>query len=137
VKKLFNLYKNEFNRLSLTSAEEKIRFASFNDTVMTLLKDHQQGNKTYTVGLNNYTDWTPEELSNTRGLRKPQGEVSSTNAKPNQRFLPLDGTELQGKTAALPSSFDYTTLVVYGTKTPIVSTILLFVFKFIHVFHLR
>jgi hypothetical protein len=137
VKKLFNLYKNEFNRLSLTSDEEKTRFASFNDTVMSLLKDHQEGEKTYTIGLNNFTDWTPEELRNTRGLQQPQGEIRSTNAKPNQRFLPLDGKRKQVKAAALPASYDLTALVVNGTNAPIVSMILLFVFKFINLLHLR
>jgi C1A family cysteine protease len=123
VKKLFNLYKNEFNRLSLTSDEEKTRFASFNDTVMSLLKDHQEGEKTYTIGLNNFTDWTPEELRNTRGLQQPQGEIRSTNAKPNQRFLPLDGKRKQVKAAALPASYDLTALVVNGTNAPIVTPV--------------
>jgi len=132
VKNLFKLYKNEFNRPAMTSIEEKIRYAAFNDTVFALLKDYQQGSKTYTVGLNKYADWTSEELSSLRGLRRPQGEISSTNAKPNQRFLPLNGKEIQSKTIALPSSYDYTTRVVTGTNTSIVSMILCLVTKLIY-----
>jgi hypothetical protein len=116
----------------MTLIEEKIRYASFNDTVFALLKDHQQGSKTYTVGLNKYADRTSEELSNLRGLRRPQGEISDTNAKPNQRFLTLNGIGIQGRTTALPTSFDYTTRVVTGTNTSIVSIVLLFVTKSIN-----
>ncbi len=78
---MYKLYKNEFSRLSVTSAEEKIRYAAFND--------YQEGGKTYMVGLNKFADWTPEELNNLRGLRRPEGEISSTNAKSNQRFFDI------------------------------------------------
>jgi hypothetical protein len=138
VKNLYKLYKNEFSRPSMTSVEENLRFASFSDTVLTLLKDHQQGDKTYTVGLNKYADWTPEELKSLRGLKRPNGKISNTNAKPNQRFLTLDGKEIQSKSAAVTASslFDYTERVVSGTNTPIVSIILLFVFKLMNLFYL-
>jgi hypothetical protein len=138
VKNLYKLYKNEFSRPSMTSAEENTRFVSFNDTVLTLLKDHQQGDKTYTVGLNKYADWTPEELKSLRGLQRSNGKISNTNAKPNQRFLTLDGKDIQSKSAAvtIPSSFDYTTRVVSGTNTPIVSIISLFLFRLINLFYL-
>jgi hypothetical protein len=133
VSNLYKLYTNEFSRPSMTSAEEKTRYASFNNTVYTLLKDYQQGDKTYTVGVNKYADWTAEELQTLRGLRRPQNNIISTNTESNQRILPLDGTEIQSKTGvALSSSFDYTTRVVTGTNTPIVSMILLFGFNFIH-----
>jgi hypothetical protein len=131
VKNLYKLYRNEFKRPSITSAEENLRYSSFNDTVLNLLKDHQQGDKTYTVGLNKYADWTPDELNHLRGLRKPQGKIIGTNAEPNQRLLGLDGKEIQSKTAttAPPTSFDYTTLVVSGTNIPIVSIMPLFTLK--------
>jgi hypothetical protein len=125
VKNLYKLYKNEFSRLSVTSAEEKIRYAAFNDTVYTLLKDYQEDGKTYMVGLNKFADWTPEELNNLHGLKRPEGEISSTNAKSNQRFLTLDGKEVQSKTTAIPSSYDLTTQVVAGTNTHVVSLNLL------------
>jgi len=139
VKNLYKLYKNEFKRSPMTSAEENLRYASFNDTVLTLLKNHQQSDKTYTVGLNKYTDWTTHELKHLRGLQRPNEKISNTNAKPNQRFLTLDGKEIQSKaaTVTVPSSFDYTTRVVSGTNTPIVSIILLFLFKLMNLFYLR
>jgi hypothetical protein len=56
VKNLYKLYENEFIRSSMTSDEENLRFTSFSDTILTLLKDHQQDDKTYTVGLNKYAD---------------------------------------------------------------------------------
>jgi hypothetical protein len=133
VKDLYKLYKIEFYRPSMTSVEEKTRFASFNDTVYILLQDYQQGDKTYTVGLNKYADWTADELQTLRGLRRPQGKISSTNAEPNQHLLTLDGNEIQSKASVVvPPSFDYTTQVVTGTNTPIVSMILLLGFKFIN-----
>jgi hypothetical protein len=77
------------------------------------------------VGLNKFVDWTPEELNNLYGLKRPEGEISSTNAKPNQHFLTLDGKEVQSKTTAIPSSYDLTTQVVAGTNTHVVSLNLL------------
>ncbi len=131
VKNLYTLYRNEHKRPSITSAEDNLRYSSFNDTVLNLLKDHQQGDKTYTVGLNQYADWTPDELNGLRGVRHPQGKIIDTNAEPNERLLGLDGQEIQSKTATitLPASLDYTKLVVSGTNTPIVSIMPLFIFK--------
>jgi hypothetical protein len=97
VKNFYKLYTNEFKRPSITSAEDNLRYSSFNDTVLNLLKDHQEGDKTYTVGLNKYADWTQDELHRLRGLRKPQGKIIDTNAEPNERLLGLDGNEVQSK----------------------------------------
>jgi hypothetical protein len=131
VKNLYKLYRNEHKRPSITSAEENLRYSSFNNTVLNLLKDHQQGDRTYTVGLNQYTDWTPDELNRLLGVQHPQGKINDTNAEPNQRLLGLDGNEVQSKAATTipPASFDYTTRVVIGTNTPIVSIMSLFIFK--------
>jgi hypothetical protein len=137
VKNLYKLFKDNFHRSSMASAEEGIRFVLFNDTVHTLLKDYQQGHKTYTVGINKFTDWTADELETLRGLRMPQGKIKLTNVKSNQRLLTLDGKDTKIELSALPSSYDLTNMVVSGTNTPVVSMILLFGFKFINFLYHR
>lgn len=123
VNHMFKLFEDEFKRPSMTLIEEKLRFKAFNHTLFALLKDYQQGGKTYTVGLNEYADWTPTELNQLRGVRVPEGEIQHTNLKPNQLILPLTGRKAQSRSNTLPSSFDFTELVVSGTNTPIVRPI--------------
>lgn len=126
VKNLYKLYKQEYSRPFISSAIDNIRYGAFNETVFILLKDHQQGAKTYNVKLNKYTDWTSAELSELAGVRVPQNGISNTNTQPGQRLLSLDGKEVQGKALVLSTSYDYTTRVVTGTNTPIVSISSLF-----------
>jgi C1A family cysteine protease len=123
VAKLYQLYNNDFKRSTTTAAEEKTRFQAFNDTLNNLLKTFSGKSQTYTVGLNNYSDWTPEELKNLGGARVPQGAISITNAKSSQRLLTVDGNVLEGKSTVLPASFDYTQRVITGTNTPVVTPI--------------
>jgi hypothetical protein len=136
VKNLYELYKNKFSRSSMTSSEENDRYTSFHNNVLNLVKHHKQGDKPYTVGLNKYADWTDDELQNLRGLRRPHGRITRRNFKHHQRLSTLNERGIQSPTTVLPSSFDYTTRVVSGTNTPIVSIILLFLFKLINLFYL-
>ena len=120
IRNLFTLYEKQFGRRSRTTAEETARYTAFNETVTLLLRISQQGSGTCNFELNDFADKTPEELRAYRGARTPSGTIPSTNAKPNQRLLTINAGEASSRTASLPTTFDYTTRVVSGTRTPIV-----------------
>jgi len=120
VKNLFNLYTKEFNGNLKTASEEKVRLTAFNDTINVIIDHYRQREKTYTVGLNIYSDWTKEESNKLRGVHVPQGEIKATNAKPGERFLTWDGKSSQSR-STLPTSYDLTTRVAPGTNVPVVS----------------
>ncbi|CAF1474251.1 unnamed protein product [Adineta steineri] len=122
IQNLFNLYKKEFNRKTQTTNEEKLRLDSFSASLNTLVDHHRQGEKAYTLGLNNHSDWTQDELTKLNGVRVPQGNILTTNAKAGQRFTTWDGKIATGKTS-LPTSYDYTTRVASGTNVPVVQPI--------------
>jgi hypothetical protein len=160
VKSLYEQYKNKFNRPSMTSNEENYRYASFHNNVLNLIEHHKQGNKPYTVGLNKYADWTSDELQTLRGLRRPQRPISSRNFNPysptwhlrnairNAKRTHINDVKIERvksnkrhstlnkRQSPTTSSFDYTARIVTGTNTPIVSIILLFVFKLMNLFYL-
>ncbi|CAF1012865.1 unnamed protein product [Rotaria sordida] len=118
IKNLYNLYKIEFNRNSNTTSEDKVRFISFNNTLHGILNDYRQGEKTYTLGLNNYADWTQDELNIlSHGIQLPKDHISKTNVKPGDRLLTWNGKSSHGRTI-LPTSYDLTTKVVPGTAVP-------------------
>ncbi|CAF1113547.1 unnamed protein product [Rotaria sordida] len=109
----------EFNRNSKTTSEDKLRFISFNNTLHDILNDYRQGEKTYTLGLNDHADWTQDELSILRrGIQLPKGCISKTNVKPGDRLLTWNGKPSHGRTT-LPTSCDLTTMVVPGTAVPL------------------
>ena len=125
---LHKLYKTKFNRTSTTENEENLRFMSFNNTLHAILDHHRQNNKTYTLGLNDYSDWTQDELNKLRsGIQIPQDKINETNAKPGDRLLRWDGKSLQRR-AVIQTSYDLTAMVVSGTNVPVVS-ILFFVYN--------
>ncbi|CAF3684307.1 unnamed protein product [Rotaria sordida] len=109
----------EFNRNSKTTSEDKLRFISFNNTLHDILNDYRQGEKTYTLGLNDHADWTQDELSILRrGIQLPKGRISKTNVEPGDRLLTWNGKPSHGRTT-LPTSYDLTTMVVPGTAVPL------------------
>ena len=122
IKSLYDLYQKQYNPQAKSLAEKTARFAAFKETVTILLEDNKKGGKTYTVGLNEFSDKGADELKNSQGLKVPQGDISQTNAKPDQKISPLNPNGPQGRAAVtLPATYDYTMLVITGTRTPIVS----------------
>ncbi|CAF1167589.1 unnamed protein product [Rotaria sordida] len=112
----------EFNRNSKTTSEDKLRFISFNNTLHDILNDYRQGEKTYTLGLNDHADWTQDELSILRrGIQLPKGRISKTNVEPGDRLLTWNGKPSHGRTT-LPTSY-----VFGGVLGPIVLIIILII----------
>ena len=120
IKNLFKLYRTQFNLNFATTAAETTSYTAFNETVTLLFRISQQGNGTCTFELNEFADKTSETLKAYRGLQTPTGTIPSTNAKPNQSLVSLNISNVLGRGALLLTTFDYTTRVVSGTRTPIV-----------------
>ncbi|CAF1213277.1 unnamed protein product [Rotaria sordida] len=123
IENLYNLYKIEFNRNSQRKSDDNLRFISFNNTLHDILDDYRQGEKTYTLGLNDHADWTEDEWRILRnGFRLPKGNLSNINVKPGDRLLTWKGRLSKGRTIP-PTSYDLTKMVVSGTTVPLVLSI--------------
>ncbi|CAF1934847.1 unnamed protein product [Rotaria magnacalcarata] len=119
VKGLFNLYKAELNHHPKTASEENLRLNSFNETLNAIVYHHQLGDETYNLSLNEFADWTPDELARLRGIRIPEESIKNTSLRKGQRLLTWNGKVAQGR-ATPPASFDYTDRVVAGTSVPVI-----------------
>jgi hypothetical protein len=118
VQNLHKLFKEKFGRNSNTQYDDNVRFAEFSKTVSFIVdNDHQTGTK-HTLGLNDYSDWTPAELNKLRqGIKIPAGHNPETSLKPNQRLLTVDKRSPQARDS-LPTSFDYSSSYFFSTKAP-------------------
>mmetsp|Transcript_86741 Transcript_86741/g.137630 ORF Transcript_86741/g.137630 Transcript_86741/m.137630 type:complete len:423 (-) Transcript_86741:102-1370(-) len=46
-----------------------------------MVKEHNAGRSTFEMGINEYSDWTPEELKSLRGLRKNRRKTGASSSK--------------------------------------------------------
>ncbi|XP_072400161.1 protein CTLA-2-beta-like isoform X2 [Diabrotica undecimpunctata] len=71
-------YKKDFNR-SYSAEEDTKRFKIFKEKyneIQAHNKKYEAGQVTWTAGLNDFTDKTPEELKHLHGLRVPDGNAA-------------------------------------------------------------
>jgi KDEL-tailed cysteine endopeptidase len=70
--KEFNLFRERFNKIYETLAEEETRFSIFRKNFITILSHNAIIGQNFTMGVNQFTDLTSEEFkgANIRGLRK-------------------------------------------------------------------
>ena len=122
VKSLYNLYKQEFKRNAKSLADDQQRLAAFTETLSAITDQYRKGQQTFSLGLNEFSDRTGDELSKYRGAQAPSVPFNSTNNQSNVRLATWDERSLLSKVvAALPSSYDLVTRVVSGTSVPVVS----------------
>lgn len=92
----FDAYLNEFGK-SYTPAEYRMRRALYIERVAEILKHNANPKKTFTMGINKFTDSTDAELAQLRGFNMGQWR-SATEHMPRMPFI---------KSSALPDSFDW------------------------------
>jgi C1A family cysteine protease len=71
---LFAEYVAKFGKNYPTKEEYEFRFTQFAKTYTEILMHNMKADKTSTMGLNKFSDWTPEERKKMNGFRKPDFE---------------------------------------------------------------
>lgn len=92
----FEDYVKEFGKKY--SKEDYALHKKIFDEQYKLVVDHNNKQTTFTLGINEYTDWTPEELKSLRGLRKNRRKTGASSSKE----FKVDKT-----TSTLPLAFDW------------------------------
>ena len=125
VKNLYDLYKREFKKNTKSIGDDKPRLASFNETLNAIADQYRQGDKTFSLELNEFADWTSGELDQLRGVHVPDDERTPIDTKSDDRPARWEGKVFMSKAeSSTPStSYDFTSRVVSGTNVPVVSHI--------------
>lgn len=92
----FEDYVKEFGKTY--AGEEYTKHKKIFDAQYKMVKEHNAKKSTFQMGINEYTDWTPEELKSLRGLRKNRGK---TGAKASKEV------KVDKSTSTLPLAFDW------------------------------
>ena len=98
-------------RFHRSKHERTQRFQMFQEKLGEVLATTQEINRTFTVGLNKFSDWTPSELEILRGAKPPSAPVRAMFVTMNAVQSQSGSASTKQKTAAVPATFDYTTRV--------------------------
>lgn len=123
VKNLYDLYRREYKKNTKSSSDDTPRLASFNETLNAIVNQFRQGDRNFDLELNEYSDWTNDELNRLRGTHVPNEDNSFIDAKSDERPARWGGRIFMSKadSPSQPTSFDFTTRVVSGTNVSVVS----------------
>ncbi|CAF1294587.1 unnamed protein product [Rotaria sordida] len=129
---MFQLFRNHHPRQYRASDNETIRYQIFQNILQAAIESAIEPNLTFTVGLNNFSDWTSMELEVLRGNRPPPSTertdyVTITFSRRKQATVSATETNNQSVASSLssspspPAAFDYTTQVsALNTSVPII-----------------
>ena len=124
VKNLYDLYKKEYKKTTKTLIDDTPRLSSFNETLNAIAQQYRQEDKTFTLELNEFADWTNQELNRLRGVDVPDGQNNYEFIRSADRPAFWDGRSSVTKTATVtPTSYDFTSRVASGTSVPVVSSL--------------
>lgn len=107
---LFDQYRLDHPRRQRKLSNETQRYQSFQTTLNDIVEHENQPKRTFTVGLNKFSDWIPSELEILRGTKPPSFDVRS-------KFVTMSVSRGQNQVQTkksqtiLPSTFDYTSRV--------------------------
>lgn len=96
---VFEHFKSKFERNYAHEQEHALRKSIFAQNIR-LISSVNKRNLTYKLGINQFSDWTPEELERSRGaIPRPKGKVGTIK-------FPYVESELQDILEALPKQYD-------------------------------
>ena len=123
VKNLYDLFKKEFKKNTKSLDDDKPRLASFNETLNVIADQYRQGDRNFSLELNEYADWTRDELDKLRGTLAPEDDRLPIETKSDDRPGGWEGKTFMSKSEsnAPATNYDFVSRVVSGTSVPVVS----------------